>query len=143
MPSRDIACLNPTLQETCKLHLEKMQERGLHAIVVCTYRSGEEQNKEYARGRTVSSGIGVRPWRPLGVTVTKARAGQSPHNCMLNGKPAAKAYDIALFDGKTYINNAKHPHWIIAGQIGEELGLRWGAAWGDSPHFEMLEFSTH
>lgn len=34
-----------------------------------------------------------------------------------------------------------HPHWIILGQIGESLGLRWGGRWerADMGHFEMTE----
>ncbi|WP_227104483.1 M15 family metallopeptidase [Chromobacterium rhizoryzae] len=130
MPSRRIEDLHPALQPLCRQFLERCQAAGLDILITCTWRSGQEQDQLYAQGRTAP-----------GAKVTKARAGQSAHNAMLDGKPAARAFDIVpKVNGKPEWN-AAHPHWQIAGRIGMELGLNWygrpGAPFREFPHFEL------
>lgn len=130
MPSRNIKDLHPDLQPLCREFLRRCQSANLDILITCTWRSGAEQDRLYAQGRTAPGAI-----------VTRARAGQSAHNATLNGQPAARAFDIVpLVDGKP-VWDASHPAWQQAGQIGMELGLKWygapGAAFREMPHFEL------
>ncbi len=105
---------------------------GIHAFFTTTYRSNEEQEELYAQGRTKAGKI-----------VTNARAGQSKHNFTIDGKPAARAFDVAVKNDDGSLNwNTKHPHWKRIGEIGKALGLVWGAEFKsikDFPHFQMAE----
>lgn len=131
MPSRSIDELHPDLKPIAKQFIEKCKEAGLNILITCTYRSNFEQDELYKQGRNGDK-------RPI---VTRAKAGQSAHNFTINGKPAAKAFDIVpLVDGKT-VWDSKHPHWAIAGKIGMDLGLNWygrkGAPFPEMPHFQL------
>lgn len=130
MASRRIEDLHPKLQGICKQFLLACESAGVDVILTCTYRSHEEQAQLFAQGRTMPGKI-----------VTKAKPGQSKHNHMEGGKPAALAFDIVpIVDGKAVWDD-KHPHWRIAGEIGENLGLNWygrpGAIFREMPHFEL------
>ena len=130
MASRKIEDLHPDLQPIAREFLRRCEAAGLNILVTCTYRSDEEQNALYAQGRTKK-----------GPRVTNARAGQSAHNFTLNGKPAARAFDIVPMIGGKCMWDAKHPHWQVAGKIGMELGLNWygrpGAPFKEFPHFQL------
>lgn len=140
MASRSLDDLCPEMKEVCEEFLEQCADYKINVLVYCTYRSNEEQDEEYARGRTVNSHIGSSPKRPLGATVTNAKAGQSKHNCMENGKPASRAFDCVP-------TRQGQPQWkdISAyekmGEIGRGLGLTWGGDWKhqDKPHFEWKD----
>lgn len=130
MPSREIDHLHPDVQPLCREFMRRCELAGLDILITCTWRSGDEQNRLYAQGRTVPGAI-----------VTRARAGQSAHNATLNGVPAARAFDIVpLVDGLP-VWDAGHPAWQQAGQIGMELGLKWygapGAEFREMPHFQL------
>lgn len=103
------------------------------AFISCTYRSNEEQDALYAQGRTAPGKI-----------VTKAKAGQSAHNCTEANRPAARAFDIALRyrDSPNLIWDAASPLWRRAVAIGQELGLESGASWGDMPHFQLKNWRS-
>lgn len=88
------------------------------------FRSVEEQDKLYAKGRTA-----------LGSIITKARGGCSNHNFGL-------AIDIVpIENGKL---NWETNNWDIIGRIGESRGLEWGGRWKffDRPHFQNLQGRT-
>lgn len=132
MASRDIKDLYPPLQTLCAMFLRQCREAGLDILVTCTFRSPAEQNTLYAQGRTTRGSI-----------VTNARGGQSKHNFTVNGKPAAKAFDIVpLVNGKPCWD-AAHPAWQKAGKIGMALGLNWygapNAPFKEYPHFQYVE----
>jgi peptidoglycan L-alanyl-D-glutamate endopeptidase CwlK len=102
-------------------------------MLTCTYRSQEEQDALYAQGRT----------KP-GTKVTWTRS--SRHSLLLDGKPAAGAFDIAvLSDGKPTwslkadVNSNNQSDYEEAGVIGERLKLIWGGRWKspDYPHFQL------
>jgi hypothetical protein len=99
---------------------------GLGLLVTQGLRTWEEQDKLYAKGRTVP---------PIGkeFVVTNARGGQSWHNFGL-------AFDIVVLDalGKTDWDTA-HPGWGKAAELGKSVGLEWGGDWKgfkDMPHFQ-------
>ncbi|MGY8624148.1 M15 family metallopeptidase [Chromobacterium violaceum] len=130
MPSRKLEDLHPDLQPLARQFLDRCKAAGLDVLITCTWRSGAEQDALYAQGRT----------QP-GARVTNARAGQSAHNAVIAGKPAARAFDIVpLVNGKPMWDD-KHPAWQTAGSIGMELGLNWygrpGAPFRELPHFEL------
>ena len=142
MASRSLADLHPLLQPLAMEFLKLAELQGIHVIITCTFRSPEEQAREYARGRTVSSGIDVVPViRPLGRVVTRAKPGQSAHNFMLNNKPASKAFDVVpVVNGKATWND-KDPAWQKLGKIGMDLGLNWygapGSPFKEFPHLQL------
>ncbi|OQS34275.1 peptidase M15 [Chromobacterium haemolyticum] len=132
MASRKIEDLHPDLQPLCREFVRRCEAAGVTALITTTYRSGAEQDELYAQGRT----------KP-GPRVTNARAGQSAHNVMIQGKPAARAFDVVPTIGGKPMWDAKHPHWQVMGKIGMELGLNWygrpNAPFREFPHFELAK----
>lgn len=132
MASRDINDLCPEMQPICREFLAQCKAMGLNAAVDCTYRSNEEQNDAYAKGRTAAGEI-----------ITYAKAGQSKHNVMgTDGNPASRAFDIYLTNADGTLNwDATSLPWQKAIEIGRNLGLVCGADWPhpkrDCPHFEL------
>jgi hypothetical protein len=158
MSSRQISDLCEELQPVATQFLAEcngdflFKKRNATVFLTCTYRSEEEQDFEYAKGRT-SKGIpclcghkhnpiGTCQKHPLGLTVTKAKAGESPHNVTLHGKPYAMAFDFAIDDATD-----GDCDWVgidslftRAASIGQSLGLRSGITWGDAPHLELRDW---
>jgi len=106
-------------------------------IIVQALRTFPEQDALYALGRTKKSHTGVTSKKPLGSTVTAAKAGQSFHNYGL-------AFDYCLqIDGKDISwDTAKDwdgdliSDWMEVATIFSALGMKWGKAFNDLPHFE-------
>ncbi len=143
MASRKLEDLHPDLRPLCEQFIARAAARGVDVIITCTYRSGQEQDKEYARGRTVSSGINVTDKRPFGSIVTRAKAGQSAHNFTIDGKPASKAFDVVPCVNGRPVWDKAHPSWQVLGNIGVALGLNWygipGSKFEEYPHFQLKE----
>lgn len=130
MSSRNIDDLHPDMQPLCREFLARCNSHALGVRISCTYRSNEEQDAEYAKGRTAP-----------GNKVTNAKAGESKHNFTIDGKPSSKAFDIYITnkDGTLNWDSTSLP-WQMAGEIGEQLKLSWGGRWKkikDYPHFEI------
>ena len=66
--SRLLSALEPSTREMAEKALEEIKAQGLDVLIICTWRSWDEQAAEYAKGRTAPGNI-----------VTKARPGQSWH----------------------------------------------------------------
>lgn len=139
MASRRIEDLHPDLQPLAVRFIERCAERQVDVLVICTWRSGAEQDELYAQGRT----------KP-GPRVTNAKAGQSAHNYEINGKPAARAFDaVPLLHGKPIWEDPRDKDsdwtndfgWRIMGEVAEEIGLDWygkpGAKFREGPHFQL------
>lgn len=139
MASRDLADLHPDLRPLAERFLARCKERGLDVLVICTFRSGVEQEALYAQGRTTPGPI-----------VTRARAGQSDHNHTIDGKPAAKAFDVVpVLHGKAIFEDPRDADadwrndwgWRVVGEVAEEVGLDWygrpGAPFREAPHLQM------
>jgi peptidoglycan L-alanyl-D-glutamate endopeptidase CwlK len=117
MASRKILDLIPEMQEKFKEFSDAMLKAGIDFIVTCTYRAQEEQNELYKQGRTKPGKI---------VTHTL----HSKHT-------QRKAFDIAILKrGKITWEEAEYDE---AGKVGKAVGLKWGGAFGDRPHFEWKE----
>lgn len=139
MASRRLEDLDPDLQPLAERFLARCAERQVDVLVVCTYRSNEEQDALYAQGRTTPGAI-----------VTRAKAGQSPHNATRDGKPAAKAFDaVPLLHGKPIWEDPRDKDadwtndfgWRVMGEVAAEVGLDWygrpGASFREAPHFQL------
>lgn len=130
--SRKIEDLHPAVQAMCRAFLDKCKAEGIDILITCTYRDNDEQNRLYARGRTLMWDQGQKIYK-----VTNAKAGESAHNYRLafdvvplrNGKPvwSTKGDDLML--------------WMRVGNIGEAVGLEWAGRWvtfREFPHFQYL-----
>lgn len=144
MSSRDIGDLHYLLRPLAQEFLDRCRIASLDARITCSYRSPAEQDHLYACGRTIKSHVG--PWDakyPLGRTVTKAKGGESEHNFILDTRPAALAFDIAVFVFGKPVWDEKSPLWQQAGEIGMALGLNWygapGAVFKEFPHFALRD----
>lgn len=154
MPSRQITDLCEELQGTCTEFLarcngsKEFKEKDATAFITCTYRSNEEQDFEYAKGRTAKgipckcggkvNFIGSCPRHPFGYMVTKAKAGDSPHNCVKDGKPNAMAFDFAIRLPDGSLDWDTNHLWIKAINVGQALGLQSGVKWKDAAHMELV-----
>lgn len=116
--------LDPAFQPLVEKMIELAAQRGIQLVITSGFRSADEQNALYAKGRTAP-----------GPVVTNVPAGRSWHNYGL-------AVDFAVFNGtKTEIPNPPPASvlqdvWGPIGEIGTSLGMNWGASYGDYPHFD-------
>lgn len=116
---KNLATLEPVTAKLAREHLRRLHAEGLNFKITSGTRTFAEQAKLFAKGRTAP-----------GPRVTNARPGSSWHNFGV-------AYDLTLFSGKNPVWES--PKYTRAGEIGEELGLRWGGRFKslvDRPHFE-------
>jgi peptidoglycan LD-endopeptidase CwlK len=126
MPSE----LHPVVEERTNQLVQKMAQKGISIIITDGFRSVEEQNSLYEKGRTTS-----------GTIVTHAKGGESLHNFGL-------AVDFAImtesggaiwdteFDG----NGNGSSDWMEVVESAKELGFEWGGDWArfkDYPHLQM------
>lgn len=126
--AKPASTMHPDLVKLCYAFLMQCSKLGIKLKITQTYRSVAEQDALYAQGRTAP-----------GKKITNARGGQSPHNTVVNGQPAASAFDIVCIgsDGKPDWNS---PNFAKAGSVGSSVGLTWGGDFKsikDMPHFEL------
>jgi D-alanyl-D-alanine carboxypeptidase len=120
--------LHPNVAALAREHLTRIVQAntGYQVKITKAYRSYEEQEDEYAKGRFGNPGA----------TVTKSGAGESTHNFRAG-------YDIAFIDTKKQkmIEDPNDPAYQTAGRIGEALGLTWGFRFPavDGVHFELSD----
>ena len=117
---RRINTLHPLLRSKAKEFIIRAEkELGIKLRVVSALRTWTEQNKLYAKGRTVP-----------GKKVTNAKGGSSYHNFGL-------AIDVVeIKNGKALWRN---PNWNKIAGLGKEVGFEWGGDWRsfkDRPHFQ-------
>jgi peptidoglycan LD-endopeptidase CwlK len=122
--------LHPIVAEKVEILIEKTAEKNIEILITDDYRSYEEQDKLYDKGR-----------RTPGKVVTHSEGGESYHNFGL-------AVDFALqlengnviwdigYDG----NGNGQSDWFEVSEIAKELGFQWGGDWRgfkDYPHLQM------
>lgn len=133
MSSRDPNDLHPILKERWYDAQEAyVQEYPAlpQPFLVQTYRSVDDQNADYAKGRTVPGKI-----------ITNAKGGQSLHNYM-----PALAFDIAFKDSKGSVDWNDEYLFENFAKIAKRFGLAWGGDWKgfkDKPHFQPPNFTWH
>jgi hypothetical protein len=118
--SRKLEDLHPYVRYLAEKFIEECKNQGIEVLIYCTYRSKEEQNKFYAKGRSTAGKI-----------VTNAKGGYSYHNYGL-------AFDcVPVIDYKAQWDRVDLYEKI--GAIGESIGLKWGGhfkGFTDRPHFQ-------
>lgn len=122
--SKDLADLHPDLRPLAQRWLELYTLTGRKAKITQTWRSPEYQAQLHAANPT-----GAAP------------SGKSKHECVdSEGKPASKAFDFALYDKHgTYITDGSHEWYRDAGEIAEQLGLKWGGRFNKHPDPDHIE----
>ena len=112
--------LKPKVKLLAEELIKESKKAGVQIILVQGFRSREEQDALYAKGRTEKGKI-----------VTNAKGGQSFHNYGV-------AFDVCpIVNGKVTWKYAEL--FKKVGSIGESIGLEWGANWKkykDLPHFQ-------
>lgn len=128
MASRSIDDLTPRMREMAVKFLDGCSAAGIEVLIYCTLRSNAEQDELYKIGRLVK-GANVKPSKPMGDTVTSARAGQSSHNPDSTNK--ARAFDcVPLLHGKAQWGDKVT--YRKMGAIGKSVGLKWAGDWTGS-----------
>lgn len=116
--------LDQEFREKLDVLERRLLEAGIRVKLTCGYRSHEEQNRLYARGRTAP-----------GTVVTNARGGYSWHNYGLAADYAFVVGGRLTWEGP----------WSIFGCIARECGLEWGGDWkkfSDRPHVQWRKGRT-
>ena len=128
----NIATLLPKTQRAARLFMTSAKSFKYTVQILSGTRTYAEQQVIYAQGRT-------RPGR----IVTHAPPGYSNHNFGL-------AFDVGIFDGKTYFTGATHAQTAAYIALREHTKnatpmLAWGGDWKsskDRPHYEMRTGKT-
>lgn len=129
----DPAKVYPPLLAKYRAVLDECAREGAEYYATCGYRSPDQQTSEYLKGREIP-GPNATPTKPLGDTVTRARAYGSFHQ-----------YGIAI-DSTRDGNAARaglQPSWkaedyAVLARVAGKHGLRsLGPSIGDWPHVEL------
>ncbi len=113
MPSRKLSDLLPHVQSHAYSWLHKCFERGIDVIVTCTYRSQEEQDELWERGRS-------KPGNK--VTWTK----KSKHTERVALDFTIVKDGKASWDVKADFDKDGIADYTEVGQAAEEEGFQWG-----------------
>lgn len=128
-----IETLEPKAKAAANRFIQRVNdELCIKLKITSGHRTDDEQDYEYSKGRTISSGIKVTSNKPLGETVTDAKAGESNHNF-------GRAIDV-YYATETGIDlDAVLAPEIV--EIAKQEGFHWGGNWKkpDYPHFEFKE----
>ena len=133
MASRSKDDLHPKLVQIFEIVLVKwlqMYPSLPVPFLSCTFRSKAEQNLLYAQGRTRKGKI-----------VTKAKAGESPHNYL-----PALAFDIAFKKADGELDWNENLFLKFANIVASETKVvNWGGhfkGFKDFPHFELTNWEA-
>ncbi len=122
--------LHPLVAEKVEILKQRTAEKGITITITDDYRSIEEQDKLYDKGRETPGNV-----------VTHLEGGESYHNFGL-------AVDFALqlengdviWDTEYDGNGNGQSDWFEVAEIAKELGFEWGGDWHgfkDYPHLQM------
>ncbi|WP_026582374.1 M15 family metallopeptidase [Bacillus sp. J33] len=122
--------LHPIVAEKKDELITKAADKGINVVITQGFRSIEEQDALYEKGRSKEGNI-----------VTHAKGGESYHNFGL-------AIDFALlsvngqiiWDMKYDGNGNGQADWMEVVEIAKVLGFEWGGDWKhfkDNPHLQM------
>ncbi|KKK34422.1 hypothetical protein WQ57_23005 [Mesobacillus campisalis] len=122
--------LHPHVAQQADLLVRQAADKGISIIITDGFRSFEEQDSLYARGRTAGGNI-----------VTHAQGGESFHNFGLAIDFALKADSgKALWDMEYDGNGNGQSDWLEVVELARGLGFEWGGDWKhfkDYPHLQM------
>ena len=132
------------------LHFEqRLREEGHEKFKrSCTYRSQEEQDALYMRGRCPLDAVN-EAYKAVGLAPISASENYRPVTWRKvsnhTGREAVDYYQEiagrASYDIKVDVDNDQIPDWKEFGAIAVECGLEWGGNWqkADYPHVEWRD----
>lgn len=107
----------------------KAREIGIRIMITDGYRSDEEQNRLYSKGRSTEGNI-----------VTNAKAGESLHNYGLAIDFAIRLNDGSVIWDMEYDGNRNgKSDWLEVVSIAKDLGFEWGGDWTNFPDYPHLQ----
>lgn len=122
--------LHPDVAEKRDQLIEKAKAQGIDVVITDGFRSFEEQDELYARGRTTEGQI-----------VTYSKGGESYHNYGLAIDFALRVDNGDIIWDMEYDGNGNgKSDWMEVAEIGKKLGFEWGGDWQgfkDYPHFQL------
>lgn len=131
--SRSLSDLNPKVAAMASEFITRCKNENIDVIITSTYRDAEAQTALYAIGRTVK-GANPTAKKPMGSTVTNAKAGQSFHNWRV-------AFDfVPIVGGKALWSD--DDLWTKCGEIAEGIGLEWAGRWTSFKEFPHCQFTN-
>lgn len=125
---RNINKCHPRLIELSKKLVSACRGQGLIIGIGESFRTKEEQDALYAKGRTAPGNI---------VTNAKGSSYSSHHQW-------GTAFDIYRNDGKGVYTDCDG-FFEKVGKIGKSIGLEWGGDWKspvDKPHFQLPDWGS-
>jgi hypothetical protein len=146
MASRKIEDLTPRMQDKIRIFEERL-ETAVPGVFKrsCTYRSQQEQNALYQRGRA-SLDIVNAAYRAVGLAeITEAENARPVTWKVLSVHTSREAVDYFIQRDGKYCTDVKvdtdgdhMPDWEEFGRIAAECGLTWGGIWKkkDMPHVQ-------
>lgn len=156
--SRNLEALDPETQARARRWLAACEDAGLDVLVTCTTRTFAEQTALYAVGRTTPGNrckcgkklnpIGTCPKHPKGLTVTKAKAGESEHNWkraidfvpMRHGKPIWETNGNGIDENPLDDETDNLELWQRIAQLAKAEGFEWGGDWKSFPDMPHLQY---
>jgi peptidoglycan L-alanyl-D-glutamate endopeptidase CwlK len=133
--SRLLTDLHPKFRPLVDIWLEDMDQAGMIALITCTLRTGAEQDQLYAIGRTVMGAKPIPVVRPMGLTVTNAKAGQSAHQYGL-------AIDFVPMNCGKPDWSGTTPIWNAAIKLAQTRGME-SLRPMESAHLQMESWRTY
>lgn len=121
--------LHPAVSHNADLLVQKSADIGIEIIITDGFRSFQEQDQLYEKGRSERGNI-----------VTHAKGGESFHNFGLAIDFAIKVKGQAVWDMKYDGNGNGRADWMEVVGIAKDLGFEWGGDWKhfkDYPHLQM------
>jgi peptidoglycan L-alanyl-D-glutamate endopeptidase CwlK len=129
IPAPPITGLHPIVFAKQNELIAQTGKAGIKILISDGFRSSEEQDAIYAKGRTTE-----------GKVVTQVQGGHSYHNYGL-------AIDFALYTKKGEVvwdmeydgNKNGQPDWMEVVAIAKQLGFSWGGDWNNFPDYPHLQ----
>ncbi|GGM40802.1 hypothetical protein GCM10011351_28770 [Paraliobacillus quinghaiensis] len=122
--------LHPLVAKKKDILIDQASEKGITILITDGFRTVEEQDALYARGRNNDAAI-----------VTNAKGGESYHNYGLAIDFAIKLDNGSVIWDLEYDGNENgQSDWLEVVAIAKELGFSWGGDWDhftDNPHLQM------
>ncbi|WP_396953756.1 M15 family metallopeptidase [Neobacillus mesonae] len=124
------ANLHPVVEERSGQFIKQAADKGITVVITDGFRSSEDQDRLYEKGRTASGNI-----------VTNAKGGQSYHNFGLAVDFALKTPSGNIIWDRQYDGNKNGiADWTEVVEMAKALGFEWGGDWAqfkDYPHLQM------
>ncbi|RHW37687.1 M15 family peptidase [Lysinibacillus yapensis] len=122
--------IHPVVKERVNQLIEQTAAKGISIVITDGFRSTEEQNQIYEKGRSLEGNV-----------VTHAKGGESYHNFGLAvdfaiETPSGQVIWDIYYDG----NGNGQSDWMEVAETAKALGFEWGGDWAefkDYPHLQM------